>query len=121
MIPGLSNRKLSVGTSSDYEIQVAYRDIVPTGSNNGWYMYDKSDLRVVKGDHIRWQSLTLGYNVPQSVLKFAGISSCRLRAQVSNLGVLVFDRKLKGQDPEQVQSIGMPSLPSYNFSLNISF
>lgn len=121
VIPGLSNRKLSVGTSSNYEIQVAYRDIVPTGSNNGWYMYDKSDLRVVKGDHIRWQSLTLGYNVPRSVLKFAGISSCRLSAQVSNLGVLVFDRKLKGQDPEQVQGIGMPSLPSYNFSLNISF
>ena len=121
VIPGLSNKKMSVGKTSSYDIQVPHNEIVPTGSNNGWYMYDKSDLRVVKGDHIRWQSLTLGYNIPHKILKFVGISSCRLSAQVSNLGVLAFDKKLKGQDPEQVQGIGMPSLPSYNFSLNISF
>lgn len=121
VIPSLSNERLSVGTTSSYDIQVPYRDIVPMGSNNGWYMYDKSDLRVVKGDHIRWQSLTLGYNVPSEFLKKLGLSSARLSGQVSNLGVLVFDKKLKGQDPEQVQGIGMPSLPSYNFSLSVSF
>ena len=84
-------------------------------------MYDKSDLRVVKGDHIRWQSLTLGYTMPKRIIKKLGVSNLRLSAQVSNLGVLVFDKKLKGQDPEQVQSIGMPALPTYNFGVNVSF
>ena len=120
VIPALSNERLNVGTTSSYDVQVPYSAIIPSTASL-WYMYDKSDLRVVCGDYIRWQSLTLGYNVPNEVLKRIGISSCRLSAQVSNLGVLVFDKKLKGQDPEQVQSVGMPSLPSYNFSLNISF
>lgn len=120
VVPGLSNKKLSVGTSASFDVQVPYKEIIPSGSSL-WQMYDKSDLRVVKGDYIRWQSLTLGYNMPQEFLKAIGISSCRLSAQISNLGVLVFDKKLKGQDPEQVQGVGMPTLPSYNFSLNISF
>lgn len=121
VIPGLSNEKLSVGTSSAYYVQVPYSQIVASGANTLWHMYDKSDLRVVKGDFIRWQSLTLSYNMPKKILDFVGISSCRFSAQISNLGVLVFDKKLKGQDPEQVQGIGMPTLPSYNFGLNISF
>lgn len=120
VIPGLSNESLGVGTSDSFDVKVPYSAIIPSG-NSLWHMYDKSDIRVVKGDFIRWQSLTLGYNLPKDFLNKIGLSSCRLSAQVSNLGVLVFDKKLKGQDPEQVQSVGMPSLPSYNFSLNISF
>ena len=100
---------------------VPYKEIVPSGSANGWYMYDMSDERVVKGDHIRWQSLTLGYTFPQNIVKAIGASYLRLNFQVSNLGVWAFDKKLKGQDPEQVQGIGMPTLPTYNFSLNVSF
>ena len=37
-----------------------------------------------------------------------GASYVRLSFQVSNLGVLTFDKNLKGQDPEQVQGVGMP-------------
>lgn len=121
VVPGLSNETLRVGETSSYYVQVPYGEIVSSGSNTLWHMYDKSDLRVVKGDFIRWQSLTLGYNMPKRILDVVGISSCRLSLQVSNLGVLTFDKKLKGQDPEQVQGVGMPTLPSYNFGLNISF
>ena len=123
VIPGLSNEKLLVGqTSGDkFTTHVPYPDIVPDGNRNRWFMYDMSDLRVVKGDHIRWQSLTLGYNVPKNFTKMLGLSYIRLNAQVSNLGCLTFDKKLKGQDPEQVQGVGMPSLPSFNFGLNVSF
>ena len=121
VIPGLSNEDLRVGESSSYDVQVPFREIVADGSNTLWHMYDKSDLRVVKGDFIRWQSLTLGFNMPKRILEFIGVSNVRLSAQVSNLGVLVFDKKLKGQDPEQVQGVGMPTLPSYNLGVNISF
>lgn len=121
VVPGLSTEDLRVGETSSYDVQVPYGEIVASGSNTLWHMYDKSDLRVVKGDYIRWQSLTLGYNLPKHILNAIGISNCRLSLQVSNLGVLAFDKDLKGQDPEQVQSVGMPILPTYNFGLNISF
>ena len=121
VIPGLSNERLRVAATATADIYVPYSTIVPSGNNNGWFMYDKSDLRVVKGDHIRWQSLTLGYTMPKRITNLLGVSNLRLSAQVSNLGVLVFDKKLKGQDPEQVQSIGMPALPTYNFGVNVSF
>ena len=123
VIPGLSSEALTVSESSGATVAylVPYKEIVPSGSANGWYMYDMSDERVVKGDHIRWQSLTLGYTFPQNIVKAIGASYLRLNFQVSNLGVWAFDEKLKGQDPEQVQGIGMPTLPTYNFSLNVSF
>ncbi|MGN0281582.1 MAG: SusC/RagA family TonB-linked outer membrane protein [Prevotella sp.] len=121
IIPALSNERLSVGESSSYDVQVTYSEIVPSGNNNLWYMYDHSDARVVRGDFIRWQNLTLRYNMPRDIIKRIGLSTATLSMQVSNLGVWAFDGKLKGQDPEQVQSIGLPAARSYNFALNISF
>lgn len=125
VIPGLSSSLLRVGettgTGTDIAYLVPYSEIVPSSNANGWYMYDMSDARVVKGDHIRWQSLTLGYSLPEKIVKMVGASYARLSFQVSNLGVLTFDKNLKGQDPEQVQGVGMPTLPTYNFSLNVSF
>ena len=121
VIPSLSNERLSVGETSLYNVQVTYGEIVPTSNNNLWYMYDHSDARVVKGDFIRWQNLTLRYNVAKDIIRHLGLSSATLMMQVSNLGVWAFDGKLKGQDPEQVQSIGMPAARTYNFSLNIGF
>ena len=54
-------------------------------------------------------------------MKKIGLKSVRLDFQVQNIGVIVFDKKLKGQDPDQVQSIGMPTLPTYNLSVNVNF
>ena len=123
-IPGLSSAPLNVSENaeaSQVKYVVPYGEIVPSGNANGYYMYDMSDVRVVRGDHIRWQSLTLGWTLPSKWGKTIGASYLRLGLQVSNVGVWAFDKDLKGQDPEQVQGIGMPSLPTYNFSLNISF
>ena len=50
-----------------------------------------------------------------------GVSGVRLDFQVQNIGVITFDKKLKGQDPDQVQSIGMPALPTYNLNINVNF
>lgn len=123
-IPGLSNATLGViesTTTSAGTINVPYKQIYESGSNNLWKMYDKSDARVVKGDHIRWQSLTLGYNFPERMLKQIGIQRLRFNLQASNLGYIAFDKKLKGQDPEQVAGIGLPTLPAYTFGINIAF
>lgn len=113
-IPGLSNETLTGWNKgiSSY--------VVPYGKSY-WWMYDNSDERTVKGDYIRWQSLTLAYKLPDKILSRIGVNNVRIAAQVQNLAVWAFDKKLKGQDPEQVRGVGMPVLPSYNLSLNFSF
>lgn len=104
-------------TMIDYE----YYGWAAPNTYTGWFMYDYSDERVVKGDHIRLRSVTLGYDVPTNWVKRLGLNSLRVDLQAQNLAVFAFDKKLKGQDPDQVSSIGMPVLPTYNLSINVSF
>jgi TonB-linked SusC/RagA family outer membrane protein len=96
-------------------------NIYPSGLANEWDIYDLSDLRVVSADHIRLNSVTLSYRVPPKVLKSVAVKNMTLGLQMSNVAVWAFDKKLKGQDPDQVKSIGMPSLSTYSFSLNVGF
>ncbi len=125
-IPTLSNYNMSFkqtsATADGYNsIYVSnYGKVVPEGSN-AWWMYDYSDARVVNGDHIRLQTISLSYNVPENLLKGTGISNVNVTGQASNVAVWAFDKKLKGQDPEQVNGIGLPSLPTYSMSVNLSF
>ncbi|WP_053975844.1 SusC/RagA family TonB-linked outer membrane protein [Mangrovimonas xylaniphaga] len=97
-----------------------YGKVVPEGTNS-WWMYDNSDARVVRADHIRFQSLTLSYNVPDRLFQGSGIKHLNLSVQGSNLSYFAFDKDLRGQDPEQVSGIGLPTLPNYSLSLNMSF
>jgi putative outer membrane protein, probably involved in nutrient binding len=130
-IPVLSNVTLSTpdvdlmpSESEAYQytmIDTPFRGVAGPRTNTGWYMYDYSDLRVAKGDHIRVRSISLGYSLKGNWMKKAGINGLRVDFQVQNIGVIVFDKKLKGQDPDQVQSIGMPVLPTYNLSVNVNF
>lgn len=129
-IPVLTNIALSrpdpyyTSGPNDYRytmIDKAFLDIAGPSSNTGWYMYDNSDLRVANASHIRIRSVTLGYDLPKKWIKRAGMSYARIDFQAQNLGVIVFDKKLKGQDPDQVASIGMPVVPTFNFGLTVSF
>ena len=130
-IPGLSNEELAVpegdampSESVAYKytmVDVAFRNIVGPSTYTGWYMYDHSNLRVAKADNIRVRSISLGYSLGGNWLKKLGVGGARLDFSVQNIGVIVFDKKLKGQDPDQVQSVGMPTLPTYNLSLNVNF
>lgn len=131
IIPALSNVTLNSpdmdimpGADEAYQytmIDVPFRSAAGPATNTGWYMYDYSDLRVAKGDHIRVRAISVGYSLNGDWMKKIGLKSVRLDFQVQNIGVIVFDKKLKGQDPDQVQSIGMPTLPTYNLSVNVNF
>lgn len=116
-IPCLSNAALI--PSQTVEEKVSYH-ILPW-NRSYWWAYDQSNVRTAKGSYIRWQTLTLNYTLPDRYVKRLGASNVRIGMQVQNLGVLTFDKKLKGKDPEQVRSVGMPLLPSYNFNLSFSF
>ncbi len=130
-IPALSNVSLNLPTGTEsitvanqYQFTMAdlryLRDIGPT-TYAGWYMYDNSDARVVDCSHIRFQALTLAYELPRKWLSPLHISDCRIDLQGQNLCVWTFDKKLTGQDPDQVASIGLPVLPSFNLGIQLSF
>lgn len=124
-IPSLSNynQRFSANTDSDGYGQIYvtnYGRVVPEG-RNAWWMYDNSDARVVDADHIRLQSLTLSYNVPNTFIERFGVKHLNLSVQGSNIAVWAFDDDLQGQDPEQVSGIGLPTLPNYSLSINMSF
>jgi TonB-linked SusC/RagA family outer membrane protein len=101
-------------------------------------MYDRSDLRTVKGDYVRLQNLSLSYDLNAEKLRRLGIQNIRFMVQGNNLFVLK-DKKLKGVDPEAsgqamnyaatnnvrgLVSFGNTFLPlprSYSFSMYIQF
>ena len=89
---------------------------VTTGYTTVESLYDVSDIRTAKGNHIRLKSITLSYQVPE----FWGIKGMTVRAQAQNIGVFCFDKNLRGMDPDQVRNIGMPVLPYYTFAVNFS-
>ena len=124
-IPALSSDNMAfsnTGSTANYDrVRVTnYGYVVPQGQN-AWWMYDNSDVRTVDADHIRLQSISLSYSVPNQWIKKSGLKSMRIGVQANNVAVWAFDKDLKGQDPEQVNNIGMPSLSTYSLSLNVSF
>ena len=80
------------------------------------YLYD--------GDYIRLRTLNIGYNIPSSLVKQAGLRSATIYFVGQNLWTMVFDDKLKF-DPE-VDSGGFLDLNaqpmrSLTFGININF
>lgn len=91
-------------------------------ANNRWQMYNKSDIRVVDGSNIRLRTASLSYNVPTKWIEKMGLSAANVRLEGYNL-LLFSSKKLRGQDPSQM-SLGLrttPPLPSYSFTVNLSF
>ena len=107
--------RLNATTTSISEVGIE-ESSVTTGYTTLERMYDYSDARTAKGDHIRLKSITLSYRVPE----FWGIKGMTLRAQAQNIAVFCFDKNLRGMDPDQVRNIGMPALPYYTFAVNFS-
>ena len=77
-----------------------------------------SDFWYMKGDFIKLKNITLGYNVPQDLLKGAFLHSLRLSIDAQNLLTLTnyfgFDPELNGTNP-------YPQAYSFTFSVKASF
>ena len=87
-----------------------------------WQMYDNSDIRVVSGNYLKLQSLTLRYNFSKELLSKTPFSYASLSFSSQNL-FTISAKELKGQDPSQA-GFDTPNLsvrPSYTIGLNISF
>jgi len=87
-----------------------------------WYKY--ADINVLDASNIRFQQLTLGYSLPQSVLsKIKAFKAISANATVSNLGIIWRANK-EGIDPDYANNSNYTNLPpsvNYSFNLNFSF
>ena len=86
-------------------------------------MYNKSDLRVVSGSHIRLRSASLVYRFRPELLEKTGfVRSANVRLEGYNL-LLFASKDLHGQDPSQITlgSRTTPPLPSFAVTVNLGF
>ena len=91
-------------------------------ATNLWSMYDHSDLRVVSGNYLKMQTLTLRYSLQPKFLKKTPFSSASVSFSTQNL-FTISAKALKGQDPSQA-GFAKPNLsirPTYTFGLNVAF
>ena len=90
---------------------------------NLWNMWDNSNIRVVSGDYLKMQSLSLRYNVPEAFARKMYMKSAYIGFSCTNL-FMICDKKLKGQNPEQSGTSDLVNIsvrPTYSVSLNVSF
>ena len=92
--------------------------------DNIWQMYNYADIRVVSGNYLKLQSLSLRYSVPEDICKKLMVKSMYLSFSTSNLFTWSA-KELKGQDPTtqsgSADNISVPIRPQYSFQLNVSF
>ncbi|MGL5682013.1 MAG: SusC/RagA family TonB-linked outer membrane protein [Marinifilaceae bacterium] len=116
-IPTLSTEQLNMkaGTLTKRKHDIA---------NNGWQMYNQSDLRVVTGNFLRLRSLSLRYSFKPEACKTMHLTGANIGIEGNNLW-LVASKKLNGQDPEQVSFGGIggttPPVSTYSLVLNVTF
>lgn len=92
-------------------------DIIPNTGNNNTLT---SSYWMLNGAYLRLKSIQLGYTVPQSLLKRAGISMLRVNASAYNL--YTWSHYRKGWDPEiNTGGIYYPILGSWSLGLNLTF
>lgn len=81
--------------------------------------YNYSSARVAKGDFIRMKDISLTYDFSPSVLKHIGLNSASLKLDATNLFLIYSDKKLNGQDPEFINSGGVASPLSKQFTFTV--
>ncbi|MBQ7440464.1 MAG: hypothetical protein IJV52_02905 [Prevotella sp.] len=82
-------------------------------------MYNQSDVRVASTDFLKLKMVSLSYSFPKKMLTPLHVSSLRLRLQATNLFTFC-NSDWHGLDPETA-GVGIPQLPSYSLSVNVSF
>ena len=81
--------------------------------------YNYSSARVADGGFIRMKDISLTYDFKPDLLKHIGLSSASLKLDATNLFLIYSDKKLNGQDPEFVNSGGVASPLSKQFTLTV--
>ena len=78
-------------------------------------------LRYVDGSFLKIKNITLGYTLPKSWLKNAGLQKCRFYATITNPMVFAKSHLLKDYDPEMNGSLKYPLTKQCVFGVNVTF
>lgn len=81
--------------------------------------YNYSTARVADGGFIRLKDISLTYDLPKSFVNRIGLTTASLKLDATNLCLLYSDDKLNGQDPEFVNSGGVATPMSKQFTFTI--
>lgn len=81
--------------------------------------YNYSSARVADGGFIRLKNVSLTYDIPKTFLAKIGLNTASLKLDATNLLLLYADDKLNGQDPEFVNSGGVASPLSKQFTFTV--
>lgn len=80
-----------------------------------------SALEYVDGSFFKIRNITLGYTLPENLLKKAGIGKCRFYATITNPLVVAKSHLLEDYDPEMNGGLNYPLTKQMVFGVNLSF
>ena len=103
-IPTIASRRQNY---NDYTLGYAYS------------AYNYSTARVADGGFIRMKDISLTYDFNPNFIRKIGLGSASLKLDATNLFLIYADDKLNGQDPEFVNSGGVASPLSKQFTLTV--
>lgn len=78
-------------------------------------------LQFVDGSYFKIKNITLGYTLPENLMKRAGISKLRVYTTLTNPLVVAKSDLLKDYDPEMNGSLDYPLTKQFVFGLNLTF
>lgn len=81
--------------------------------------YNYSTARIAKGNFVRMKEIALTYTAPSELLRGTLLSSASLKLAATNLFLIYADKKLNGQDPEFINSGGVASPISKQYTLTL--
>jgi len=87
--------------------------------NYAYNAYNYSTERVANGGFIRLKDVSLSYDFEPQLISKIGLTSASLKIDATNLLLLYADKKLNGQDPEFVNSGGVATPLSRQFTLTL--
>ena len=111
----------TTGASKRYGANVIMGENIMAGEN-AWTMYNYGSQRVVSGNYLQCQDLSLTYDVPEKWLNRIGLASLSVTASTSNV-FTICSSKLKGQAPTQsgFAEIKLSDRPAFSLGLNVAF
>lgn len=83
--------------------------------------YNYTSNRTAKGDFVRMKEISLGYDLPKSLLQSTPFTHLSLKLQATNLFLIYADKKLNGQDPEFVNAGGVAAPLPRQFTMTLKF
>ena len=91
-----------------------------TALSTAYNAYNYSTARIAKGDFVRLKELALTYTLPKELLAKTGfLSNASLKLAATNVFLLYADKDLNGQDPEFINSGGVASPISKQFTATL--